>query len=57
MDHHRMWRAQGIVLQSVKIGKCKGVYASIRLRKGLDSNCRITVAHVDLSENIWRVEW
>jgi len=36
---------------------CKGVYASVRLRKGLDSNCRITVAHVDLSESICRIEW
>jgi hypothetical protein len=31
------------------------VYASIRLPKGLDSNCRITVAHVDLSESICRI--
>jgi len=37
--------------------RCKRVYTSVRLRKGLDSNCRITVAHVDLSENICRDEW
>jgi hypothetical protein len=37
--------------------RCKGVYASVRLRKGLDSNCRITVAHVDLSESVCRFEW
>jgi len=39
------------------MASCKGVYASVRLRKGLDSNCRITVAHVELSESICRIEW
>jgi len=29
---------------------CKGVYARVRLCKGLDSNCRVTVAHVDSSD-------
>jgi len=36
---------------------CKGAYASVRLRQGLDSNCRITVAQVDLSESLCRIEW